>query len=135
MLLINGCGRKRPFPYELLLEFVGAPDGTAAQRLAQVRPSPEQLGDLWEQLVDALLALAGLGLTHGDLSPYNLLVHDGRPVLIDLPQAVDVVGNPGGMDFLDRDVRNVTTWFAARGLPAEKGDPEELLARLIGVLW
>ncbi len=131
-----------PVPYpvsrsgrELLLEFVGDADGTAAPRLAQVRPSPEQLADLWEQLVGALLALAGLGLAHGDLSPYNLLVHDDRLVLIDLPQVVDVVGNPGGMDFLARDVRNVTAWFAARGLPAATGDPDELLARLIGVLW
>jgi RIO kinase 1 len=29
---------------------------------------------------------------------------------------VDVVSNPNGPEFLARDVRNVGTWFAARGL-------------------
>src|SRR3954451_5086115 len=60
---------------ELLLEFVGSADGTAAPRLAQLRPDPEELADLWHQLVDALCRLARHGLAHGDLSAYNLLVH------------------------------------------------------------
>jgi RIO kinase 1 len=101
---------------ELMLEFIGTPDGEAAPRLAQLRPAAAELADLWRQLVDALLVLARAGLAHGDLSPYNLLVQSGRLVLIDLPQVVDVVANPQGPEFLARDVRVVTTWFAARGL-------------------
>jgi RIO kinase 1 len=81
---------------ELLLEFLGTPDGAAAPRLAQLRPDPRELADLWAQLVDALSLLARCGLAHGDLSPYNILVQDGRLVLIDLPQVVDVVANPRG---------------------------------------
>ena len=110
-----------PVPYpvqlhgtELLLEFIGSPDGTAAPRLAELRPSPGELAALWRQLVEALLRLAELGLTHGDLSAYNVLVHEGRLVLIDLPQVVNVLANPGGLGFLDRDVRNIASWFAAR---------------------
>jgi RIO kinase 1 len=108
---------------ELLLEFVGSPDGSAAPRLAQVRPDPGRLADLWRQLADALRGLARHGLTHGDLSAFNLLVDspDGvssRLVVIDLPQVVDVVGNPQGPAFLARDVSRVADWFAARGLPA-----------------
>ena len=49
--------------------------------------------------------------------PYNILVHDGRLVLIDLPQAVDLVGNPQGFDYLRRDCVNICSWFAARGVP------------------
>jgi RIO kinase 1 len=119
---------------ELLLEFVGTPDGTAAPRLAQLRPDPDLLADLWRQLVDALRGLARRGLTHGDLSAYNVLVHgpeDGaRLVLIDLPQVVDVVGNPQGPAFLARDVARVAEWFAARGLPPTVGDAAGLLADL-----
>jgi RIO kinase 1 len=101
---------------ELLLEFLGTDDGDAAPRLAQLRPEPDELRDLWRQLVDALTVLARCQLVHGDLSPYNILVHEGRLVLIDLPQVVDVVSNPNGPQFLARDVRNVGSWFAGRGL-------------------
>lgn len=107
---------------ELLLEFLGSPDGEAAPRLAQLRPGEAELADLWRQAVDGLRVLARCGLAHGDLSPYNILVHDGRLVLIDLPQVVDVVANPRGREYLARDVHNVVTWFAARGLPGLDGD-------------
>lgn len=127
-----------PVPYpvqclgtEVLMDFVGEPDGTAAPRLAQCRPDAEQLCDLWHQLVGALLGLARHGLTHGDLSAYNVLVHRGRLVLIDLPQVVDVVGNPQGPEFLARDVRRIGEWFTARGLPADAGHPDALLAELL----
>ncbi len=115
---------------ELLLEFVGDDDGTAAPRLAQLRPDGDELSDLWHQLVDALLGLARHGLTHGDLSAYNLLVHDGRLLLIDLPQVVDVIGNPQGPEFLTRDVRRIGEWFTARGLPPEVGTADALLEEL-----
>ena len=61
--------------------------------------------------------LARAGYAHGDLSAYNLLVHDGRLVMIDLPQVVDLVANPQGPEFLHRDCENVCAWFARRGLP------------------
>ncbi|MFF0820779.1 serine protein kinase RIO [Micromonospora haikouensis] len=117
---------------ELMLEFVGDPDeGLAAPRLAQCRPEPAELRSLWEQLVDALVVLARAGYAHGDLSPYNLLVHAGRLVMIDLPQVVDVVANPQGPEFLARDVRVVGAWFTARGLPADDSDPAALTALLL----
>lgn len=116
---------------ELVMEFVGSPDGVAAPRLAQLRPDGAALRALWEQLVAALRTLASAGWAHGDLSPYNLLVHDEHLVLIDLPQVVDVVGNPQGPTFLARDVTVVADWFAARGLPAHLADPERLTATLL----
>ena len=126
-----------PVPYpaqvvgtELLLEFIGDPDGTAAPRLAETRPSGEELTGLWDQLVQALLTLAGLGLAHGDLSAYNLLVHEGRLVLIDLPQVIDVIANPQGGEFLDRDAANVAKWFTTRGLAGADPAPEDLAAVL-----
>lgn len=127
-----------PVPYpvqlagtELLLEFVGDPDGTAAPRLAQLRPEGEELRNLWQQLVESLVLLAGEGLAHGDLSPYNAMVHRGRLVLIDLPQVVDIVANPRGVTFLRRDVSVMTTWFAARGLAPEVADTERLTDLLL----
>jgi RIO kinase 1 len=126
-----------PVPYpvqlygtELLLEFLEEDDGSAAPRLAQLKPEADELHDLWEQLVSALMAMAVKGQTHGDLSPYNILVHRGRLMLIDLPQVVDVLINPNGPDFLARDIRNVSQWFVSRGLPEHVADANSLLEML-----
>jgi RIO kinase 1 len=123
-----------PVPYpvqiddtEILMEFIGK-DGVAAPRLAQVRPSAELLAAYFEQLSEAMAVLARRGLAHGDLSAYNILVDGDRVVIIDLPQVIDIVGNPNGMEFLARDCRNVCSWFASRGLAV---DPDGLLAELI----
>ncbi|PSL01864.1 RIO kinase 1 [Haloactinopolyspora alba] len=114
---------------ELLMEFVGGDDGAAAPRLAQLRPSPPELTELWDQLRGNLSLMAREGLAHGDLSAYNILVHDGRLVIIDVPQIVDVIVNPNGPAYLERDVRNVGNWFVARGL--DSGRVDELAADLL----
>jgi RIO kinase 1 len=126
-----------PVPYpvqivgtEILLEFIGTDDGTAAPRLAETRPDPDELVRLWDQLTDALVALARDGLAHGDLSAYNLLVQDGRLVMIDLPQVVDVIANPRGASFLDRDAANIGRWFTQHALSGTKVTPEDLPALL-----
>lgn len=129
------AGAAVPYPVQLhgtevLLEFIGH-DGVAAPRLAATRPGPVELADQFEQLRTALTVLARHGWAHGDLSAYNVLVEDGRLVLIDLPQVVDVVANPNGQDFLRRDCVNICTWFTARGLSPELADPEELFAVLV----
>jgi RIO kinase 1 len=126
-------GVRVPYPVqlvgtELLLEFLGTPDGQAAPRLVQTRPGPAELRDLWDQVVDAVTVLARAGLAHGDLSPYNVLVHEGALILIDLPQVVDVVINPQGPMFLARDVNVMAKWFAARGLAI---DADALIADLL----
>ncbi|GAA1936573.1 serine protein kinase RIO [Kitasatospora viridis] len=113
---------------EILMEFIGDESGTAAPRLAQLRAEEAELADLWAQLGDSLALLARGGFAHGDLSAYNILVHHGRLVIIDVPQIVDVIANPRGRTFLERDVRNVGAWFIARGLP--KSAVDELSHRL-----
>jgi RIO kinase 1 len=121
------AGAPVPYPVqcrdtELMLEFIGEPDGTAAPRLAQCRPTKAELNDLFTQCVDAMMLLARVGYAHGDLSAFNMLVHRGRLVLIDLPQIVDLVANPQGASYLERDCRNVCNWFASRGLKTPEFD-------------
>jgi len=123
-----------PVPYpvqidgtEILMEYVSV-DGAAAPRLAQTRPGPA-LRDAWfEQVRDAMAALARRQITHGDLSAYNILAAGERLVIIDLPQVVDIIGNPQGMDLLMRDCTNVCTWFRARGADV---DEHELFGELV----
>ena len=123
-----------PVPYpvqvtgtEVLMEFIG--DGSiAAPRLAQSHARGAELHDLYRQTVEIMRSLARAGFAHGDLSPYNLLVHAGRVVVIDLPQIIDLAANPQGFDLLHRDCVNVCEWFARRGAEV---DAEQLFGELV----
>lgn len=128
-----------PVPYpvqvdgtELLMEFIDDGEGGAAPRLAQVRPDKRLLDQYFEQLRDGMRELARAGLAHGDLSPYNVLAQGERIVMIDLPQVIDIVGNPKGMDFLLRDCHNMAAWFTNRGLEV---DEQELFADLLTMVF
>ena len=128
LVALHAAGVPVPYPVqvdgtELLLEWVHVegPDGPeTAPRLAQLRAAPERLAGWFEQVRAALAAMLDLGLVHGDLSAYNLLVAGDRVVVIDLPQAVDVVANPLGIDFLVRDCANVCAWFRQKGLEVDE---------------
>lgn len=135
------AGAPVPYPVqlsgtELMLEFIGDPDGTAAPRLAQFRGTPAQLADLFEQCLAAMRLMARAGYAHGDLSAFNALVHGDRLVLIDLPQIVDLAANPQGPSYLQRDCLNVCRWFAARGVDVDVADPDllfgDLMAEAVG---
>jgi len=130
------AGAPVPYPVqvdgtELLMEFIGT-DGVAAPRLAQSRAEPRELRDLLDQIVDAMRLFARAGFVHGDLSPYNLLVHDGRVVVIDLPQIVDLVANPNGIGLLHRDCVNICDWFSRKRVDV---DAEELFAELLAEVY
>jgi RIO kinase 1 len=124
-----------PVPYpvqidgtEILMEWITV-DGETAPRLAQTRPGPDLLASYYEQVRETLATLVQHGLVHGDLSAYNILAAGERLVVIDLPQVVDLVGNPAGMDFLMRDCTNICTWFRQKGLAT--ADEHELFGDLM----
>ena len=112
---------------ELMMELIGDADGVAAPRLAQLRPDA---GRGRRRCTASCAPCSCSSPTPATPTvtcrPYNVLVHDGRLVLIDLPQAVDLVGNPQGFDYLRRDCRNICSWFQARGVDA---DPDDLRRR------
>ena len=66
-------------------------------------------------------------IVHGDLSPYNVLYHRGRVVVIDFPQASDPRRNPNAQALLLRDIRNVCAFFARWDIPAA---PEVIFAEM-----
>jgi RIO kinase 1 len=130
------AGAPVPYPVqvdgtELLMEFIG--HGTvAAPRLAQSRDEPAELRPLLDQVLDAMHLFARAGFVHGDLSPYNLLVHEGRVVVIDLPQIVDAVANPNGLSLLHRDCVNIADWFTRKRVEV---DAESLFADLLAEVY
>ena len=129
---LHAVGLPVPYPVqidgtEILMEWITVA-GETAPRLAQTRPAPALLASYFGQLRDAMALMVQHGVVHGDLSAYNLLAAGERLVLIDLPQVVDVVGNPSGPDYLLRDCTNVCAWFRARGLDV---DEHELFGDLL----
>ena len=131
-----GLGLPVPYPVqidgtELLMEWIRNDDGETAPRLAQTRPEPDLLASYFEQLVESLRTMAQHGIAHGDLSAYNLLAAGDRLVIIDLPQVVDVIGNPRGADFLLRDCTNICAWFRRRGLEHPLVDEQALFGELV----
>jgi RIO kinase 1 len=100
----------------ILMSYVGDEDQPAPQ-LHRFRPSSaEETEDLLELCLAAVEQMLFVDVVHGDLSPYNLLVWDGRVVVIDLPQAVDTKKNRHAEDLLGRDVRRVCEHFARLGV-------------------
>ena len=98
----------------LVMSLVGV-DGVPAPRLlkAQVDEPRAVYDDLLEQLhrmvVDA-------HLVHGDLSPYNVLLNEGLPVLIDVAQAISAE-HPQARALLERDSDNFARFFTRLGIP------------------
>jgi RIO kinase 1 len=122
----HSLGLPVPYPVqidgtEILMEWITV-DGETAPRLAQTRPGADLLGSYFDQLRDAMALMVQNGVVHGDLSAYNILAAGDRLVIIDLPQMVDIAGNPAGLDFLMRDCTNVCGWFRARGLDVDEQD-------------
>lgn len=139
LLRCREAGIPVPYPVqidgtEILMEFIADPHNprAAAPRLQQLARNDPRLPSLWDQLADAMEKFAALGITHGDLSAYNLLVAGERLVVIDVPQCVDLAGNVQGLDFLHRDCINICDWFTAKGLPR---DAEALFTSLLASMF
>ena len=127
------AGVRVPYPvareeHALWMQYVGSGD-TAAPRLADVRPRDSAARELFDRVLDEMIAMTSAGVVHGDLSAYNVLVQHGRPWIIDVPQAVDLYTNRHGPDLLRRDVHNVCAYFAKRGVNCDGGTlADDLLA-------
>ncbi len=127
-------GADVPYPVEgegggsLLMQFIGNAE-RAGSRLVDARLTKQEAEPVFEQILGNIDLFARLGLVHGDLSAYNVLVWQGKSWIIDFPQAAAISLNPHAIDLLERDLRNVCTYFRKFGLIK---DPGEELARILG---
>jgi RIO kinase 1 len=90
------------------MEMVTDADGDCAPRLGEVALSPEVARDYHGFLIRQIARMLAIGLIHGDLSQFNVLIGAQGPVIIDLPQAVNAAGNNSAFAMLERDVLNIT---------------------------
>jgi RIO kinase 1 len=95
----------------LLMELVTDADGNAAPRLNDVTLTSTQAVEYHSRIIAEIVRMLCAGLVHGDLSPFNVLVDQQGPVIIDLPQAVNAAGNNSAGMMLERDVDNMALHF------------------------
>ncbi|MCJ8321009.1 MAG: serine protein kinase RIO [Colwellia sp.] len=95
----------------LLMELVTNDDGDVAPRLNDVVMSPEQAIEDHELMMVYVMRMLCVGIVHGDLSEFNVLVDDYGPVIIDLPQAVNAAANNNAKAMHKRDVDNITDYY------------------------
>ncbi len=130
--IARDSGVSAPEPYMangsiLAMEFIGDADGRPSPRLKEaVLNDP---GKFLDRVLEQVGKLYRGNLVHSDLSEYNILVHEGRPVLIDFGQAV-VLRHPNSGEFLRRDVKNITEYFIKRY--SLHVDCDEALRRITG---
>jgi len=100
----------------LVMEYLGGEDGRA-KRLNEV--DIENPRTAYEVVREYMRRLYRAGLVHGDLSEYNVIVHEGELCVLDLGQAV-TVHHPNSREFLERDCYNVAAFFTGRGLEVDE---------------
>jgi RIO kinase 1 len=110
---LTAAGVRVPKPYGyfngvLVMELVTDADGYSAPRLGEVELSAATAREYHRFLMQQVARMLCVGLIHGDLSEYNVLVGPDGPVIIDLPQAVSASGNNAARAMLRRDVGNIT---------------------------
>ncbi len=130
-LVAAGVRVPKPFGYfsdTLIMELVTDGAGEPAPRLGDVELLPETARQYHCFLIQQVVRMLSIGLIHGDLSEFNVLVGPDGPVIIDLPQVVNASGNNGALAMLERDVNNI------RGTLARFA-PELLLTQYAAEMW
>ncbi|MDQ3656497.1 MAG: hypothetical protein M3457_15660 [Chloroflexota bacterium] len=132
MQLLYAAGACVPQPFAMsghamLMEYLGDEDGPAP-KLKHVSLTRLRAAEMFASLMDEIALWLACERIHGDLSPFNILYWNERATVIDFPQAVNPHENPDSLFLLERDIRNVFTYFQEYGVTA---DP----ARIARDLW
>jgi len=107
----------------LVEEFIG--NGEPSPPLKDLYPkNPDKF---FKDTLQEIKKLYKSGLIHGDLSSFNILNYNEKPVLIDFSQST-LVKSPNSEELLERDVKNVVKFFNKLGV---KANSEEIFKKVV----
>jgi RIO kinase 1 len=97
----------------LLMEFIGR-KGEPAPLLRET--ALNHPGRVYDKIAEAVRTLYQKAhLVHGDLSEYNIMMENSRPIIFDFAQAV-VTEHPMAGTFLQRDLQQMNGYFSKIGV-------------------
>jgi RIO kinase 2 len=70
----------------------------------------DEPGEVFDEILENVRKAYHAGIIHADLSEYNILMEDGKCVLIDWPQWMET-GHQNAQEILERDIDNILTYF------------------------
>lgn len=94
----------------LLMEFIGNKE--ADRKIKDVIPNSKQF---LAEIIKNMKKLYKANLVHGDLSPFNILNHNNKPVFIDFSQCIEK-GTSYAEEMLTRDIKNIANFFNKIGI-------------------
>ena len=119
---LNRAGVNAPKPIisinnVLVMEYIGDFERSAPLMKDVELENPEEV---FEILIDSISKMyRKAGLVHGDISAYNVLIHENKPYIIDLGQGV-LNEHPNALDYLKRDIHNIVNYFKKFGIRADE---------------
>ncbi len=116
----SGVAVPRPIAFKnnvLVMEYIGKKDVPAPRLIDIELDAPSEIYNI---ILKEMERLTRARLVHGDLSAYNIL-YLKKPVLIDLSHAT-TVNNPLTQELLERDVKNINTYFSKLKVKVKDSD-------------
>ena len=100
----------------LVLEFIGDNDVIAPKLKDALPKSPK---DFFNKIIGNMKKLHKAGLVHADLSAFNILNYNEKPVFIDFSQCTTLESSRAEY-YLERDTRNICNFFMKIGLKVDE---------------
>ena len=98
----------------LIMEYIGF-ESIPAPVLKDIK-RPKDPINLLNEILDFIKQLYQKAkLVHGDLSEFNILYHNQKPIIIDMSQSVSIQ-HPKAEVFLVRDIKNIFKYFEKLGI-------------------
>ena len=113
----------------LIMEYIGF-ESIPAPLLKDIK-KPKNPINLFNEILKFIKILYQKAkLVHGDLSEFNILYHNQKPVIIDISQAVSIQ-HPKAEIYLVRDIKNIFNYFEKLGL--QMPDPKKFYYDVINL--